>query len=65
MDREQILKESRETLAAGQLYLVGLQKLRAYDESIAEEIEALIENGDEEFAALNDEFMTLLEALEE
>jgi len=65
MDRELVLKESRETLAAGQLYLTGLQKLRAYDESIADEINLLIENGDEEFIALNDEFMTLLEALEE
>ena len=63
MNRELVLKESREVLALGQQFLKGIQHLRTYDETIADEIEELILEGDEEFIALNNDFAQLFEDL--
>ena len=63
MDRELVLKESKEVLALGQQFLKGIQHLQTYDETIADEIEELILEGDEEFIALNNDFAQLFEDL--
>ena len=63
MDKELVLKESKEVLALGQGFLEGLIKLRAYDKDMAKEIENLIDDGDEEFTTLKRDFQELLSDL--
>jgi hypothetical protein len=63
MDRELVLKELRKVLALGQEFFKGLDYLRTYDQKIEKEIKDLIEDGDEEFTILNNDFMQLFNDL--
>lgn len=63
MDRELVLKESKEVLALGQQFLKGIQHLQTYDKTIVYEIEELVSEGDEEFVAINNDFAQLFKDL--
>jgi hypothetical protein len=63
MDRELVLKQSREALKFGKAFIAALDVINEYDENTLKDVEILIADGDKEFVALNEEFNKLFEEL--
>ena len=63
MDRDLFLKESREVLVIGQQFAKMLTDIRDKYEGEEEDIERLADEGDEELASLNEQFLDIFEAI--